>query len=136
MLYLKHYSEVLFAWGETHKAIETCKIAANAYKLLQLYNHSFKNDQKLHKATKQDVYRNILAVINRKLEFDDLLLFSEYSLGYFTNENLKETKKNDYGTQQKLKLKFNVNLKWSLHWHKSCVKSVSQYEYGWLTPIH
>ena len=38
MHYLKHYSELLFAWGETYKAIEASKIVANAFKLLCLFH--------------------------------------------------------------------------------------------------
>ena len=41
MLYIKSYSELLFAWGETYKAIEYCKIASGAFRLLKLYNPIF-----------------------------------------------------------------------------------------------
>jgi hypothetical protein len=39
MLYLKHYSELLYAWGETNKAIIACKIVARAYRLLEEFSN-------------------------------------------------------------------------------------------------
>ena len=37
MLYLKRYSELLFAWGERSRAVEACKLVASAYKIFTEY---------------------------------------------------------------------------------------------------
>jgi len=44
MLYLKWYSELLYSWGETHKAIQACKLISHAFDLLQKYKRL--NDEK------------------------------------------------------------------------------------------
>jgi len=41
MIYIKSYSELLYAWGETYKAIEYCKIASRAFRLLKLFNPKY-----------------------------------------------------------------------------------------------
>ena len=88
MYYLKHYSEMLFAWGEAHKAIQASKIVANAFKLLTIYhpNYNMNLFQKQTNLTKQDVFGNTLQVVKRPLEFNDYLLFSEHSLNYLKEE--------------------------------------------------
>ena len=37
--YLKHYSEILFSWGEKELAVQACKLIANACSLLREYHH-------------------------------------------------------------------------------------------------
>ena len=36
--YLKHYSELLFSWGETQLAVQACKLVADACALLHEYH--------------------------------------------------------------------------------------------------
>ena len=38
--YLKHYSELLFSWGETQLAVQACKLVADACALLLEYHSS------------------------------------------------------------------------------------------------
>ena len=40
MLYLKRYSELLFSWGETVRAVQACKLVASACQLLEEYQQS------------------------------------------------------------------------------------------------
>lgn len=40
MLYLKQYSELLFSWGETVRAVQACKLVASACQLLEEYQQS------------------------------------------------------------------------------------------------
>ena len=89
MLYIKHYSELLFAWGETYKSIEYCKIASRAFRLLKIYNPTyFTKPEQQSRIHRQDIYGNLLQVQERALEFEDSLLFSEYSLNYQLTEEI------------------------------------------------
>ena len=36
--YLKHYSELLFSWGEKELAVQACKLVTNACSLLREYH--------------------------------------------------------------------------------------------------
>jgi len=60
MLYLKHYSELLFSWGETFKAISVSKIASNAYKLVQLFHPQQQTKEHKIKLYRKDLYHNVL----------------------------------------------------------------------------
>lgn len=42
LLYLKQYSELLYAWGETFKAISVAKIASSSYRLLKAFHPEIK----------------------------------------------------------------------------------------------
>lgn len=88
MYYLKHYSEMLFAWGEVVKAIQASKIVANSFSLLTIYHpdYNMKFFQKQTNLIKLDVFGNTLEFIKRPLEFNDYLLFSEHSLHYVKEE--------------------------------------------------
>lgn len=99
--YLKHYSELLFSWGEKERAVEACKIVTNACKLLAKFSADDTNlgiasqhKQELQQAFFAKNFHSLLnpTVTKRDWLLSDFLLYSEHSLNYLYEVELRETK--------------------------------------------
>jgi len=90
LLYLKHYSELLFVWGETDLAVQACKLIADACQLLVTYHgHDGVSPDSVMLATNYHNHFD-MRIAKRDWLISDFVLFSEYSLSYAHQVELRE----------------------------------------------
>ena len=84
LIYLKHYSELLFNWRMTKLAVEACKLISDTCVILGEY-HGMKNESVQSRQALLATNNNFhfdFKVIKREWLLSDFTLCSEYSLNY------------------------------------------------------
>ena len=100
--YLKYYSELLFCWGYKELAVQACKLITNACKLLHEYHKeaidanqdSYNNSDQAFLGTNYHFHWD-LRVNKRHWLLSDFLLYSELSLNYIHEVELREVKEKE-----------------------------------------
>ena len=109
--YLKHYSELLFLWGEKELSVQACKIVTDACSLLREYHRETIDRQDKGCVTSEQVLLGTnyffnwdIQVMKRDWLLSDFLLYSEHSLNYVQEVELREAKEQVLRTPRKKQL--------------------------------